>query len=469
MPSEETRLAKRLKADPVPAHATTEDPYPPIGYAWYVVGVLTLLYVFSFMDRYILSLLVGPIRRDLGISDTGMSLLMGFSFAVFYSLFGIPLGRLADSRSRRTLIAIGCVVWSLMTAGSGLARNYLQLLLFRMGVGVGEATLSPSAYSLITDYFPKERLASAMSVYSTAIHIGTGLSYILGGLVVGYASTQGESVLPIVGAVRPWQTVFFIVGLPGLALAVLMYTVKEPVRRGLRFVKAEDGIRRAVQAPLRDVFRYFAENKATLICHNVGFTLSTLTSYTTWGPTLFIRNYGWSAAQAGVLYGLLTSIIGVMGILAGGRIADFLAERGYRDANLRFGLIVTVAWFPTGLLFPLMPNATWAVALLIPTYFLVSAPWGAAAAALQQVMPNSMRGQATAIYLLAINLIGGGLGPTAVALVTDYIFHDDYSLKYSLVIIGTISHLASALLLWIGLKHFRKSLDRMEVWTTANG
>ncbi len=285
----------------------------------------------------------------------------------------------------------------------------------------------------------------------------------------GYVSSQGESVLPIVGAVRPWQTVFFIVGLPGLALAFLMYTVKEPVRRGLRFVKAVDGTRRAVQAPLRDVFRYFSENKATLICHNVGFTLSTLTSYTTWGPTLFIRNYGWSAAQAGVLYGLLTSIIGVMGILAGGRAADFLAERGYRDANMRLGLIVTLAWLPTGIFFPLMPNATWAVALLIPTYFLVSAPWGAAAAAVQQVMPNSMRGQATAIYLLAINLIGGGLGPTAVALVTDYVFHNDYSLKYSLVIIGTISHLASALLLWIGLKHFRKSLDRMEVWTTANG
>ncbi|MGH9842828.1 MAG: MFS transporter, partial [Blastocatellia bacterium] len=177
----------------------------------------------------------------------------------------------------------------------------------------------------------------------------------------------------------------------------------------------------------------------------------------------------WSAAQAGVVYGLLTSIIGVLGILAGGRVADWLAERGYRDANLRFGLIVTLAWLPTGLLFPLMPNAGWAVALLIPTYFLVSAPWGAAAAALQQVMPNSMRGQATGIYLFALNLIGGGLGPTAVALVTDYVFHDDYALKYSLVIIGAISHLASAVLLWRGLKHFRASLDRLQVWTAANG
>jgi len=467
MPSEETLLSAQL--NPVSTPATAEEPYPPIGYAWYAVGVLTLAYVCSFMDRYILALLVQPIRRDLGIGDTGMSLLMGFSFAVFYSFFGIPLGRLADSRSRRTLIAIGCAIWSLMTAGCGLARNYSQLLLLRMGVGVGEATLSPAAYSLITDYFPKERLATAMSVYSTAIHIGTGLAYILGGAVVGFVSTQGETILPIVGAIRPWQTVFFIVGLPGLLLALLMYTMKEPVRRGLRFVKAEGGARQTAQAPLGEVFRYFRENKATLICHNVGFTLSTLTSYTTWGPTLFIRNYGWSAAQAGVVYGLLTSIIGVLGILAGGRVADWLAERGWRDANLRLGLIATLAWLPTGILFPLMPNAGWAVALLIPTYFLVSAPWGAAAAALQQVMPNAMRGQATGIYLFALNLIGGGLGPLAVALVTDYVFHNDHALKYSLVIVGALSHLASAVLLWRGLKHFRNSLDRLQVWTAANG
>ncbi len=460
-------MVTKPKADSAPVVTVVEEPYPPVGYAWYVVGVLTVAYIFSFMDRYILALLVQPIRQDLGISDTGMSLLMGFSFAVFYSVFGIPLGRLADSRNRRNLIAAGCALWSLMTAACGLARSYSQLLLLRIGVGVGEATLSPSAYSLITDYFPKERLATAMSLYSTAIHIGTGLSYIAGGAVVAFASSQGEVLLPLVGAVRPWQTVFFIVGLPGLLVALLMFTVKEPKRRGVRYVKDESRTAKVEQAPLSEVFRYFAQNKGTIICHNLGFTLSTLTSYTTWGPTLFIRNYGWTAAQAGVVYGLLTSIVGVLGILIGGRIADFLAERGYRDANMRFGLMVTIAWFPTGMLFPLMPNANLAIALLVPTYFLVSAPWGAAAAAIQQVMPNSMRGQATAIYLLGINLIGGGLGPTAVALVTDYVFRSDYAIKYSLVVVGSISHLMAGALLWKGLSYFRESLDRVQTWTPA--
>jgi MFS family permease len=164
-----------------------KEAYPPVGYSWYVVGILTVAYVFSFIDRQILNLLVGPIRRDLQISDTEMSLLMGFSFAVFYTFFGIPLGRLADTRSRRALITGGIVLWSLMTAACGLARNFVHFLLLRMGVGVGEAALSPSAYSLIADYFPRENRATALSVYSMGIYIGSGLAYLLGGLVVKVA------------------------------------------------------------------------------------------------------------------------------------------------------------------------------------------------------------------------------------------------------------------------------------------
>ncbi|MFY9571890.1 MAG: MFS transporter, partial [Blastocatellia bacterium] len=211
-----------------------DEPYPAIGYAWYVVGVLTLVYIFSFIDRQILSLLVRPIRRDLGISDFQMSLLMGFSFALFYTFFGLPLGRLADSRSRRTIIAAGFTVWSIMTAACGLARNFAHMLLLRMGVGVGEAALSPAAYSMITDYFPPRRRATAISVYSMGIYIGSGLAFIVGGLVAGAASAQETWDLPLVGATRPWQVVFFIVGLPGVLLALLMYTVREPVRRGIR-------------------------------------------------------------------------------------------------------------------------------------------------------------------------------------------------------------------------------------------
>src|SRR5882762_1767566 len=223
-----------MPAQPVPAPVkpVTEEPYPSPGYSWYVVGVLTLVYVFSFIDRQIMSLLVRPLRRDLNITDTQVSILMGLGFAIFYTLCGIPLGRLADTRSRRSIIVAGFVAWSFFTAMCGLAKNFSQMLLWRIGVGVGEASLSPSAFSLITDYFPKERLATAISVYSMGIYIGAGMAYLLGGIVVGFASSQEMYNLPLVGATRSWQLVFFIVGLPGIFLALLLYTVREPARRG---------------------------------------------------------------------------------------------------------------------------------------------------------------------------------------------------------------------------------------------
>ena len=266
-----------------------EEPYPSESYAWYVVGVLTIVYIFSFIDRQILNLLVGPIRRDLGISDTQMSWLMGTSFAVFYTFFGIILGRLADSRSRRSLIALGFIFWSIMTAGCGLARNFTQMLLLRMGVGVGEATLSPSAYSLISDYFPKEKRATAISVYSMGIYIGSGIAFLLGGAVIGYVSTQGTIEIPIIGSIRPWQAIFLIVGMPGVLLSLLMYTVKEPIRRGVRSVQLSPGTGKQSIAPLKEVLSYVRSNSKTFVCHTVGFALLSFSSY---GTSAWIASSG---------------------------------------------------------------------------------------------------------------------------------------------------------------------------------
>ena len=211
-----------------------DEAYPSAGYAWYVVGVLTLAYIFSFIDRQILNLMVGPIQRDLGIGDTQMSLLMGASFAVFYTLFGIPLGRLADTRSRRAIISVGIALWSVMTVGCGLARTFWQLAFMRMGVGVGEASLSPSAYSLISDYFRPERRSTAMSVYSMGIYIGAGMAFILGGFITLLVSGRESTDIPWIGSVRSWQLIFFVVGLPGLLISLLLLTVREPVRKGVR-------------------------------------------------------------------------------------------------------------------------------------------------------------------------------------------------------------------------------------------
>ncbi len=445
-----------------------EAAYPRPAYAWYVVAVLTLVYVFSFIDRQILSLLVGPIRRDLGISDTQMSLLMGFTFAVFYTFFGIPLGRWADSGSRRTIIALGFVAWSAFTAACGLARNYLQMLLCRVGVGVGEAALSPAAYSMLTDYFPPERRATALGVYGMGIYIGSGLAFLLGGVVVGLAGARESYDLPLVGATRAWQVIFFAVGLPGVALAALLYTVAEPLRRG-----AGTAAGRIRKIQLGDVAGYLWENRGAMLCHNFGFGFISFTTYAAgnWNPTYFIRRFGWSAAEIGIAYGLIAIFAGSAGIACGGRAADWLRARGYVDANLRVALYAILINLPIAVATYLVPSDLAAITLLVPATFLTSAPFGVAAAAIQHMMPNPMRAQASSIYIFITNLVGLGLGPTAVAVATDRLFASDQAIGYSLLLVHVTGKAIAIILLWRGLAHYRAAVERLRVWSasTASG
>jgi MFS family permease len=442
---------------------TDRDEYPSSAYAWYVVALLTLAYVFSFIDRQILSLLVRPIRTDLGIGDKEMSLLMGATFALFYTLFGIPLGRLADTRSRRGLIAIGIAFWSVMTAGCGITKKFWELALMRMGVGIGEATLSPSAYSLIADYFRPERRATAMSVYSMGIYIGSGLAFILGGMVVGFASGQESFAVPLVGAVRSWQVVFFIVGLPGLAVALLTLTIKEPVRKGVRHASGHG----PSAFPLSAVFSYLRDNRGTFLCLSLGVALVTLNAYgaTAWIPTFFVRRFGWTPAETGMAFGLVVGISGGLGIISGGWLSDWLRQRGYTDASPRVAWLAILAWLPFGIAFPLAPTGKLAMAILVPATFFSSIPFGVTPAAIQQMMPNPMRAQATAIYLFVINLIGMGLGPTAVAVLTVDVFKDETAIHHSLLTVGAIAHTAGSILLWLCLKHFRGSIEYLNAWS----
>jgi len=439
-----------------------EPPWPPSAYSWYVVGVLTIAYVFSFIDRQILQLLVVPIRRDLQISDTQMSLLMGLSFAVFYTFFGIPLGRLADTSKRRNIIAAGIVFWSLATASASLARNFLQLLLVRIGVGAGEATLSPSAYSLIADYFPPERRTTAISVYSMGIYLGGGIATLLGGLIVRLSSAYDNIPVPLLGVIRPWQLVFLIVGLAGGAFAVLLFTVREPIRRGVR-AEAERGSSEPRQSSLKTVFSYIRDNRATFVAHNLGFSILSLSGYGSgaWLPTFFIRRHGWSAAEAGALIGGVGIVFGASGLIAGGRLADYLKARGVQDANLRVGLYAAMATFPFTIVYCLSPSARLAAVMMAPSIFLAALPIGPAIAALQEMVPNEMRGQTSAIFLFAGNLIGLGLGPTAVALLTDYVFHDDNQLHLSILLVVMFALSAGSLLLWRGLRPYRETIDRL--------
>jgi MFS family permease len=443
------------------AAVTKADAAPSLHYAWYVVAVLTLLYAFSFIDRQIFSLLVGPLRRDLHIGDTRISLLMGFSFALFYTFFGIPLGRLADIYSRRLIIAAGLVLWSGFTASCGLATTFEVMLLLRMGVGVGEAALSPAAYSLITDYFPRERLCTALSVYSMGIYVGSGLAYLLGGLVVAYASTQAMWTIPLLGTVHPWQIIFLLVGLPGIAVASLLFTVREPTNRGTA---------RHSAVPMRKVFSYILENRRTVLLHNIGFGLLALSSYASgaWVPEFYRRHFHWSIGTLGVVYGSFVAVFGCIGIVGAGRLADYLRHRGRGNATLFVGALIGLVSLPVNCLLYLAPSATWATICLIPGCALAAAPFGIAPAAIQQMMPASMRGQASAVYLFSINLIGLGIGPTAVGAITQYVFGRDDAVRYSLVIVTSVACALAAAFLYGGLKPFLASLERVRLWNAAH-
>ncbi len=444
------------------ASPTAVESYPSPGYAWFVVGLLTLAYVFSFIDRQILNLMVGPIKKDLGINDRQMGLLIGASFAVFYTFFGIPLGRLADTRSRRVLITGGIGLWSLMTAGCGLTKRFWQLAFMRMGVGVGEASLSPAAYSLIADYFRPELRSTAISVYSMGIYIGSGLAFILGGQVVQFAAARESFFVPVVGTVRSWQLVFFLVGLPGFLVALLMLLIREPSRKG--HGRSQRG------APIAAVWLYFRDNWSSVICLNLGIAMITLFGYGAfaWNSEFLMRRFGWKPGQTGLVFGLIVAFGGTLGIVSGGRLADWLRSRGYADADVRVALLGAVAAIPFVIAFPLVSSAAVSAMLIAPVTFFCSVPFGVAPAAIQQMMPTSMRAQASAFYLFLINLIGMGLGPWVVAALNDSLFGDPKSIGLSLLVVGVFSFLCAAVLLYLGLKPYRRSLEYLKEWSESH-
>jgi len=307
------------------------SPYSRI-YACYVVGLLMLAYIFSFVDRQIPTLMVEPLKKDLGISDTQFSLLHGFAFAIFYTLMGLPIGRLVDSVNRKYIITTGITLWSLMTAACGLAQNFWSLFLFRMGVGVGEATLSPAAYSIISDYFPKYIRGRALAVYTLGISIGIGLALMVGGAVVEGVAGLGDIALPFVGNVKAWQLVFFIVGLPGLFVALLSFTIKEPVRQD----KLQgDWSRGAV--PLKQVFLFVKARWQAYAYLFAGTSMVIIGNYAilAWTPSLFIRSHDWGIAQIGLWFGIVNAFFGSMGGYFGGWLTDRLFKSGYDDAPLR--------------------------------------------------------------------------------------------------------------------------------------
>jgi MFS family permease len=356
-----------------------------------------------------------------------------------------------DRGLRPRIVALGVAVWSLMTAATGVARTFGQLFAARVGVGVGEATLGPAAVSIIAAQFPRKQLGTAMSTYMVGTFAGSGVAYALGAYVVGRVDTPGFITLPLVGAIHPWQTVFFWVGLPGLLLALLALTIHEPraAPPTMTSVRAEGA--EADEATFADVMRYVRGHARTIGALSFGFAASASVNYAIgfWLATFLIRTHGWTVQQAGTLQGVLTFTIGPIGVMLGGRLHDAWARQGHLDAPLRVGILGALSMLLFAGLYPLVPSATLVAVLLVPVNIFAAMPWGAANAAIAEAMPPRMRGQGSAIYQLVVNLVSGALGPTAVALLTDRVFGDPLALRWSLALTTVVGMtVAASLLAW---------------------
>ena len=433
-----------------------EAQWPRPAYGWYVVGVLLVAYTLSFVDRMILTLLVTPIRAALDISDTEVSLLIGLAFALFYTLLGLPIAWIADRWNRRNLILAGVALWCVMTAGCGFAGSYATLFLARMGVGVGEAALSPAAYSMLSDVFPRDRLARAMAVYSIGVPLGSGIAMILGAFVVQAVLAAPVVDLPLVGPVEAWRTIFLWVAAPGLLVCLLLFTVREPMRQGL----AETVARRKVE-PESGFLAHLRMQRVALGALFAGMSLIGLVMYgvIAWVPTFFARTHGMEVTETGLWFGIIMATGGAAGLVMGGTLADRLFGRGVADAHLRVMRLSILLGGPPLLAAVLMPGPTSAF-LLLAISFPMLTMHGVGTVALQLITPNEYRARVTALYFFVVNLTGLGFGPMLMALLTDHLFGHDEALRYSIALVTGIALPVAAVILTIGFPAFARDLAR---------
>ena len=404
--------------------------------------MLLLAYTLSYMDRAILTILVEPIQADLHINDTQLGLLHGFAFVIFYVTLGIPLGYLADRTSRKRLVVASIALWSLMTAVCGLTRTFGQLFAARIGVGVGEAGLSPAGYSLIADYFPPNRRSAALGVYAAGIYLGSGLAIVAGGLIVGLVGGRPTVETPVLGAVRSWQLVFFCVGLPGLLVAALAATLREPARK----LKESDPTIGGFATQWRRSWAQIGRHRRAYALLTVGFSFLGVpfNVASLWARPYLSRHFGVTPSRGAYLVGFTMLIFATAGIVTGSLLCDRLQSSGQNDATARVGLAAALLVLAPVIVFPMMPSLPLAVAALALMLFFGAFAFGAAPASLQLITPNRMRATISALYLVLVNLVGLTAGPLMTGALTDYVFHDKAAVGVSAAIVGAASAITAA-------------------------
>lgn len=415
---------------------------------WLVVLLLTLAYTASYVDRQILSLFIDPIKIDLKLSDTQVSLLTGLAFMVLYTGSAVPIAYISDAIPRIVVVRVGVVLWSMMTAACGLASSFFGLFAARMGVGLGEATLSPAAYALISDLFQARNLAAALSVYAVGGALGSGAGLAFGALVTQHLSRASP------GWLHPWQLAFIVVSIPSFAIALLLMLVREP---------NPEPTPRPAKIRAAPLSRFTEWGVFWPIVLGTSFAAIETNAFLTWTPSFLERVLGWSVPQVGEVLGAVVVGFGAVGMLAGGALAVWLRRRGWRAANMivATGALVLVAPALIGLF--LSRSEATVVPLLGLSSFLLSMPVSVIPAALNEMAAREVRARVSAIFMLVVNTVGIGSGSTLVALVTDYGFHDPLKVGDSLAIISALVLPFAAIVFLFNLPRYATVVSRTEL------
>ncbi len=429
--------------------APAGEEWPSQKYGWYVTFVLLIGFTFSFVDRQVLNLLVEPIRADLNITDTQISFLQGFAFVLTYVTMSVPIGRMVDRFNRMRIMIGGILLWSLTTIACGLSRSYGQLLTARMGVGAGEAALSPAAWSVLADYFHPDKLARPISVYLMGPYLGAGLAMIAGAEVLDWTREVDFVTVPLLGQLAPWQFTFVAVGLPGLLIAGLFATLREPQRKGRRGNVVH-------VPPWPEVWAYIVRHKRIYLALHLGvpFIVIMLYGLQSWVPTILVRVYEWDLADAGRRYGVVALVAGSAGVLTGPVVAAWFRRMGRVDAPLRVAILGAASATVCLITLPWLSSGGAALAAIAAASFSVTLPLALITTTMQEVTPNAMRGVVNGLYVVTTNVLGLALGPTLVAASTDYVFQDTHAVAKSLALVSMVMGPIAMMLLASGMKPY---------------
>jgi MFS family permease len=409
-----------------PSEAVNQTAYPSLWRASYAVFVLMLVTFTALLDRYLPAIALGPMKSDLGLTDTSISIVQGVAFSLFYCVAGVPLGRAVDTYNRRNLVVMAVIVWTVLTLWSGLAGSFAELFFARAGIGIAEAILAPATYSIIADSFPPHKRGRAIGIYFSSLIVGSSCSFIIGGRLLAFLA-ETPIDFPIVGILSPWRGTFVLLALLGIPAAIAALTMREPERREVQQHSDKNGL-----------IAFLREKGGSMALLYGTFGLFAFVSViaVSWAPTLYNRNFGVSLAQSAVMVGLAILIGGVVGALISGWFSDRFVRR---PGPGRFKVQMLSAWLSVPLLtlWPLMPSTSLSYPLLILSTTTITFGMSSIAATLQDVAPNQLRGQLIAINYIVM-MLTSGLTPTAVAVVTDSIFGNDTALPWSMALVGGI-------------------------------